>query len=161
MPAYTTPALVREVLARDLEDFDGTGAALADVQIQSEIDAAQAEIDARLAGRYVTPFATTPPLVASLAADIAAYRANLRWRQSEDLTAEDPMVLRYTNAIGLLKDIASGKADLPGIGTADGNSTAGIASVVNPYGGRLFGLRDFSLGYSDTFGDRTVPPYGW
>ncbi len=147
MPAYTTSALVRGVLAKDSNTPDGTGAEMADSQIQAEIDAAQAEVDARLAGRYTTPFATAPPLVGSLTTDIAAYRANLRWRQSEDLTAEDPMVLRYAAAQALLKDLASGLADLPGIGSGDGNGDSGVATTRNPYAGSMFTLRDFSLGY--------------
>lgn len=148
MTAYTTPEAVRGVLTRDSDDPDGTAATLDDPVIQAQIDAAQAEIDARLAGRYQTPFTdTVPPLVASLTVDIAQYLANLVYRQSEDLAAEDPSVLRYQRAVQLLKDLGSGAADLPGEGGGGDVTPSGRATVRNPYEGNLFGLDTWGLGY--------------
>lgn len=147
MAAYTTPAAVRAVLTRDDSDPIGTAAGLQDYKIQAEIDAAQAEVDARLAGRYTCPFTNVPPLVATITRDLAAYRSNLLYRQSEDLTAEDPMVLRYQAAQTLLALLSKGDADLPGVGQGDGNSTAGSVTVHNPYSGKLFTPRDWGLGY--------------
>jgi phage gp36-like protein len=147
---YATPADVRTILTNDDSDTTGTAAGMVDSKLQVEIDAAQAEIDARLANRYQTPFAAVPPLVHSICVDIAAYRANLLYRKSQDLTSEDPMVLRYTNAQALLGLLASGAADLPGVGSGDGNSTAGTATVRNQYVGKLFSPDDLGLGYAST-----------
>lgn len=160
MPAYATVADVRVILARDDSDPTGTAATLPDVKITAELVAASAEVDARLAGRYLVPFAAAPPLVATLTRDIAAYRANLLYRQSEDLAADDPMVLRYTAAQLLLEKLASGAADLPGVGTGDGNSTAGVAHVRNQYAGQLFGPDNFGLGYGQRQ-PRGSYPGGW
>lgn len=146
MTVYATPEDVRTILTNDDADLSGSAAGMVDVKIQVEIDAAQAEIDARLANRYVTPFVAVPPLIKTITVDIAAYRANLLYRRSQDLTAEDPMVLRYTNAQTLLGLLASGAADLPGVGVGDGNSTAGTATVRNPYRGKLFSPDDLGLG---------------
>lgn len=150
MTVYATPADVRTVLTADDTDLTGTAAGMVDVKLQVEIDAAQAEVDARLAGRYAVPFVVVPPLVHSITVDIAAYRANLMYRRSQDLTAEDPMVLRYTNAQTLLGLLASGAADLPGVGSGDGNSTGGTATVRNQYEGKLFSPDDLGLGYASS-----------
>lgn len=156
MTVYATVADVRTILTANDADTTGTAAELSDAKIQAEIDAAQAEVDARLSGRYSTPFVSTPPLVKSITVDIAGYRANLLYRQSQDLAAEDPMVLRYTAAQALLALLASGAADLPGVGSGDGNSTGGTASVRNQYAGTLFSPDDLGLGLAQSWGRR-----GW
>lgn len=156
MAVYATAADVRTVLARDTFDFEGNAAGLLDSTIESQVVAAQNEIDARLAGRYQVPFTTAPAVVASITIDVAAYLCNLIYRESKDLTQEDPMVLRYQRAIRLLDDLSTGKADLPGGDGSPGDLGAGVASVRNPYEGRLFGLETFGLGYG-----RTARRHGW
>jgi phage gp36-like protein len=158
---YATAADVRTVLARDTFDFEGNAAGLLDSTIESQVVAAQNEIDARLAGRYQVPFTTAPAVVASITIDVAAYLCNLIYRESKDLTQEDPMVLRYQRAIRLLDDLSTGKADLPGGDGSPGGGDlgAGVASVRNPYEGRLFGLETFGLGYGRSVSRRGG--YGW
>jgi phage gp36-like protein len=143
---------VRGVLARDTLDADGTAASMYDGAILDfQIVAAQAIVDGYLAGRYMVPFVdgAVPPLVTALTVDLAAYRATLTYRQSVDLGVDDPVRLRYTDCMAMLKAIAAGDMDLPatpapGGGTTPG--TSGTVSVRNPYLGRLFGTEDFELG---------------
>ncbi len=150
--AYATVDEVKGVLARDVADATGTAATLFNPDmVDYHIASAQAEIDARLAGRYVVPFpAPVPSLIKALTVDVAAYLATLTYRQSVDVSADDPVRLRYQRAQDMFKAIADGSMDLPAqqVPGDGGASTAGIATVRNPYRGTLFVLDDFSLGYS-------------
>lgn len=145
MVAYCGADDVRNVLARDITKAAGTGATLLDVDvIDYHIGAAQAEVDGRLAGRYLVPFTTVPALVKVLTVDVAAYLATLTYRQSKDLAIDDPVRLRYQRALDMLKELATGTMDLPSGQIPDGGPT-GIAHTRNPYIGRLFGPEDFGL----------------
>lgn len=156
---YAQPADVVAVLARDTTDTVGTAATLDPSRLTDAISSAQAEIDARLTSRYTVPFppGQVPAVVQMLAVDIAAYLATLLYRQDADLTAEDPVVLRYTRAVLLLRDLATGVADLPDTGSTV-TQPVGAVSVRNPYEGRLFGLDDFGLGATPRRVTRTA---GW
>lgn len=160
--AYCTVEQVRGVLARDVAQATGTAAGLFDVDIlEYHIGAAQAEIDGRVAGRYVTPFPDpVPALIASVTVDVAAWLATLTYRQSKDIAADDPVRLRYERAFGLMQGLSDGSIDLPpGHTPGDGGAeTAGGASTRNPYLGKLFGPDDFGL----SAGPRRVDGWrGW
>lgn len=140
------------MLLRDTTKDLGTAATLLDVDIvEYQIEAAQAEVDGRLAGRYKVPFDDPPPALAkSLTIDVAAYLSTLTYRQSKSLEVDDPVRLRYQRALDMLKDISSGVIDLPVTplpGGGDSPVVSGVATVRNPYVGQLFGPRDFGLGY--------------
>lgn len=152
--AYCTVDEVRGVLARDVAQATGTAATLLDADLlEYHIGAAQAEVDARLTGRYKVPFPDdgVPALVKSLTVDVAAYLATLTYRQSKDLAQFDPVVLRYQRALELMKGLADGTIDLPpggdpGDGGGDVEPT-GSATVRNPYIGDLFTPDTWGLGY--------------
>lgn len=149
--AYCTAEQVRGVLARDVAQATGTAATLFDVDIlEYHIGAAQAELDGRVAGRYVTPFPDpVPALIQSLTVDVAAWLATLTYRQSKSMEPDDPVRLRYQRALELMQGLSDGSIDLPpGHTPGDGGAeTTGVATVRNPYIGRLFGVEDFGLGY--------------
>lgn len=105
--------------------------------------------------RYSVPVETVlqgdPPLEQEVAVqpvrywsrNIAAYLATLTWRKGTDLTADDPVRLRYDSTMQLLTAIRDGKAtvDLP-----DADDTApGEITVINSYEGKLFTAEDFGL----------------
>ena len=147
------------MLVRDFTDTDGTAASMLDGSLlEFQIVAAQAIVDGYLAGRYQVPFAdgSVPPLVTALTVDLAAYRATLTYRQSVDLGVDDPVRLRYADAMVMLRAVADGSMDLPVIPVPGGDApgTSGTVSVRNPYVGRLFGPEDFGLGYAG-------PRRGW
>lgn len=146
MAAYCTADDVRGVLARFIEKPAGTAGVERDADILAyQISAAQAEVDARLAGRYQVPFVTVPALVKSLTVDVAAYLATLTYRQSKDLAIDDPVRLRYQRALDMLKELAGGSMDLPIGQLPTDPGLTGVISVRNPYTGRLFGPDDFGL----------------
>lgn len=147
---YAAAEDVRAAVTRDTNAPTGTAASMADDQLELAIKAAQAEIDGKLRGRYTVPFpAPIPFLIWQITVDIAAYRATLRFRQSKDLTREDPVALTYQAAQHLLSGIATGGVDLDvGDGATVETATAGgIRPPINPYSGQLFGASDFGLGF--------------
>jgi phage gp36-like protein len=88
--------------------------------IGDNIDQADTEINAKLGGVYATPFdpaPSTPPLIKDISIAIAAYLTDLTFREVRDYANVDgnPVVLRYKRAQELLKALANGNADLPGI----------------------------------------------
>lgn len=147
--AYATPDEVRSAVARDLSKTTGTAASLDDDELKATIVTAQAEVDAKLRGRYTLPFTTVPLLVKSIVIDIASYLATLTYRQSKDLAQGDPIMLRYDRAEKLLKSITDGTADLDtgDGGAAAGSTSGGAGQPINPYTGNLFGLEDAGLSY--------------
>ena len=148
---YATPEELRVALTRDPQHPEGTAAELSDEALQQSIDAAQAQIDARLAGRYPVPFVDPiPPLIGPIAIGIAGWLADLGYRQSVDSTAQDPVARRYQWATDLLTRIATGSSDLPGF-----PSDVGVFPI-NAGDGPMFALSDFAL--TDT--TNTPWPYG-
>jgi len=69
---------------------------------------ADSEIDGYLATRYTLPLASTPPVLNRLACDMARYRLY-------DDGVPETVRVRYQDAVGLLKRMASGEVQLAGI----------------------------------------------
>jgi phage gp36-like protein len=142
---YTTVEEVRSVLARDTTTTAGTAASLPDAALLTAVQSAEAEVDARLAVRYTVPFTAPPELVAAATRDIAAYLADLVYRQGVDYeTDRDPIWLRYQRADKLITDIAAGTITIGG--HAPHTETA-VMRGHDPYVGSMFGLDSFDLGY--------------
>jgi phage gp36-like protein len=149
---YTSVGAVQAVLARSISQYDSTAASLSTDQLTAAINSAGSEIDARLAHQYKVPFRPlpdTPPLIVEIARDIAAFLADLTFRQDVDYTSEnEPILLRHRRAQSLLDMLAGGTISLTGA-----EPTEPVArplepyTAVNPYHGDLFTLRDFDLGY--------------
>lgn len=113
---YTTKEEVREVLSRTVMSRPGTAGSLVDQTIDDAIAEAQSEIDSRLGISYTVPFddAHVPAVIHTAATAIAAYRADLTFREVRDYSSElNPVYLRFRDAIDLLDRIAAGKATLP------------------------------------------------
>jgi len=138
---YSTPGDVRTLLAEDDTDPD-TAAVLTDATLQDAIAQADAEIDAKLGGRYTVPFDPPPLIVARLSGDIAAYLATLTLRHSMAVREEDSIYRRWVRAKELLDLLSSGRAQLPGV--AD-EKTGSTAAVVNHHSTPLWDLGTFGL----------------
>ena len=79
-------------------------------------------MDSYLADRYATPISGSdpiPPVVVSITGDIARYRLT-----GGDIRDTDPIRERYTKALNWLRDVADGKAGIPGLPPA-GTETPG------------------------------------
>ena len=106
---------------RTLSDRQGTGE-LDEQVLLDALDRASSEVDSYLADRYATPLSDSdpiPPVVVSVTGDIARYRLT-----GGDIRDTDPIRERYTKALNWLRDVADGKAGIPGLPPA-GTETPG------------------------------------
>jgi phage gp36-like protein len=101
-------------------------------RVAAAIARADGEIDAWCGTRYRVPFATAPPVIGQLSADMAVY--HLYARKAEKIP--DTRAAGYKNAVELLKEISRGNVSLGAEGTAEGR-TGGGAAVVGGGGRRL------------------------
>ena len=93
---------------RDEEDIDLNDTAdLVVVRFQDAANAAQAEVDPYLIGRYTIPFASTPRRVIDISDDIAIFNIYKR----RGVVPED-VRKNYDAAVKSLVKISEGKADL-------------------------------------------------
>jgi phage gp36-like protein len=53
-----------------------------------------------------------PALIATVTVQIATFYATLTYRKGKDMSAFDPVMLGYTDAMQTLKDLATGKIQL-------------------------------------------------
>lgn len=106
---YATQADVTDrfstVELTQLTDRDNTVNAIDATVLERALLDADAEIDARLQGRYALPLARVPRLLVNIACDIARYRLY-------DDRATDQVTRRYEDAIRLLDKIGKGEVSL-------------------------------------------------
>ena len=105
-----------EVVA--LTDRTGTGQVVESVATAALARAGD-EADSYLAGRYAVPVAPVPPVLAAMVCDIARYRLT-----GGEAQEADPITERYRLAVKWLERVASGAADLPGVGLPASGGTA-------------------------------------
>jgi len=144
MAQYTTREEVREIL-RQTDATTGTAADLEDDKLDLAITDASAEVDGYLSARYTVPFTPTyPPLVVSITRAIAAYLADLNYRQNVDYdTPLDPVYLRYQRAKDTLEKLSDGRMQLPDVDDGEPPTAEGL--YINPYSGTMFTMDDFYL----------------
>ncbi len=95
-----------EVRGEDVVDLNDT-ADLCVVRFQDAADAAQAEIDPYLVGRYTLPFASTPKRIIDLSDELTIYNIHKRRPPLSDDQKDI-----YKAAIKSLMEISKGNADL-------------------------------------------------
>jgi phage gp36-like protein len=120
--AYSQLADIQERIPEDillqLTDDDDT-VSVDEAKVNAAITRADSEIDAWCSGRYAVPFATVPPIIAELSADLATYYLYSR-RQEIIPEARSE---RYRANQALLKAISAGQVQLPGAASAKTGST--------------------------------------
>ncbi len=105
MPNYTSVDRVY-----DLEPLIGSLSDLTSAQVLSVfIDAAEAEMNARLARRYTVPVPGTIPLLQAIADDISVYRALSRRLFTQDQLKDSIWPDRFKESLETLDELASGK----------------------------------------------------
>ncbi len=103
--------------------------------VQDSIDDADAEIDGYLSKRYPTPLSSVPSIINKLSKDIAVYNAFSR-SGIDEKTRELNYLSRYKNAIKYLENVASGKADIPGLSSPGQKAAIGFNITSNK---KIFG----------------------
>lgn len=133
---YATQSDIIDAYGIDLltvvADRDGDGEIDAKV-VDRALTSASAIIDAHVLGRYPAPWPAVPDLVRDVCVDIAIYKLS---GEGNGLT--DERRRRYDDALGLLKRISSGQADLD-IPTATSAPAIPDSSVMLDEAPRMFG----------------------
>jgi phage gp36-like protein len=101
-------------------DPDNAGTVDATVALEA-LERASSEADTYIAARYALPLATTPQALASIVCDIARFRLT-----GGETTETTPIADRYKAAITWLKDVAAGRAVLPGLATVAAGGEGGV-----------------------------------
>lgn len=102
-----------------LSDREQTGEMNEDV-LNDALVRASSEVDSYLAGHFRVPLEEpAPAVVASITCDVARYRLC-----GGDVEENSPILVRYERAVGWLRDVAAGKAGLPGYGGTGGAGEA-------------------------------------
>jgi phage gp36-like protein len=92
------------------------------VVVAQAIAQADAEIDSYLGVRYVLPLAETPARVRALSVDMALYHLYSRRSLMPEVRRD-----KYRDAVGFLKDVTAGRAQIMGL---DGKEEPGAAGDV-------------------------------
>lgn len=128
-PREVTPELLELAIAGDpligwaASDVDAVTAAV--TLLTSTIADAQSAVDAYLSGRYSTPLATVPLVVRRLTADVARYYLH-------GDRASDPIIKAFDAAMGLCRDISTGKVAFGGDVITSPKGSGGAIEMVSP-----------------------------
>jgi phage gp36-like protein len=155
---YCSPIDVRNALTPGATSDDPTtSAGLSDEQIDDAINQADARIRGYLPAGYVVPMMTlennltvATPIIRYWSRDIAAYLATLTFNRSMDVPQDEPVRLRYNDAMADLMLVAKGMFELPPETGDTALPSEENVFVYNQYQGQLFGPEDFSLATAGT-----------
>lgn len=161
-PVYVDVPRVQDVLSRDAADTDGNAASDDEDAIAQAIVDAQNEIDAKLGAKYTVPFAPVPPLIASICQDIAAFLADLVFRENRDYQTDlSPIYLRYQRAQAMLGGLQTGELVIPPVDPENpevpGTGIRVATVLTRP---PLFCVGEFDIGCGPVRRDHTTPE-GW
>lgn len=160
-PPYTNVVRVRSALTRSA-DTAGTAGGIEESTLEQAIRTAQNTIDSRLGNLFVVPFNPVPEMIIDIATALAAYDADLTYREVRDYQSDlNPVLLRYKWATELLISIAKGDSTLPGYEPPDPdpgipdnpNDGGSVVGVFNP------DLCAIDLGYWHSHYDPRLPQY--
>lgn len=141
MTNYAAPADVRLALSPDGDQTDVESAAsLEDGDLNAAIQAAQDEVDGKIAARYQLPLVTVPDILMRITRDIAGWLATLTYRRGDPIDPHDPVQLRYNAAEALLTQIQLGTLAL-GTDVNDGPDLVPVFGDTSA-GTVLFGVYD-------------------
>jgi phage gp36-like protein len=112
----------------------GTAAQLSDEQLDMALTAATDRVSLYANAEFTAP---VPSLITSLTLDLAAWWATTYYLKQKELTANNPVMLRYTEAMKVLEAARKGEVNLLGPGADDipddgsGASAAVGGKVIN------------------------------
>ena len=119
---YCLPSDIRSNVA-GTDDGTGTCAQLTDEQLSLAIAQAGAKVSAYVGTDFevdaANPVIVVPPLVFTIAVQLATFYATLTYRKGKDLSQFDPVMLGYNDGIATLKDIVTGLIEVASTAPAD------------------------------------------
>lgn len=140
-PPYTDLTRIRALVTRTAGIDPGTAGSVEEGKLQLAVVSAQNTIDARLGNLYSVPFNPVPPLIVDIATALAAWDADLTFREVRDYNTDlNPVLLRYKWATEMLDQLQKGTATLPGYeppepdpGPSDNpNDPGSVVGIYNP-----------------------------
>jgi phage gp36-like protein len=127
-------------------DPTNTAADLDDEALNDSAAEASAIVDSYIDGPYDVTVDDIPDIIKYWTRDIASYYATLVWRKGKAPAPDNPVTLRFQNAVEMLKGVASGEITLDGPGNVDDQPTlVGSALQVPNIPQGLFPPHDFDL----------------
>ena len=119
---YCLPSDIRSNVA-GTDDGTGTCAQLTDDQLNLAIAQAGAKVSAYVGSDFevdaANPVIIVPPLVFTIAVQLATFYATLTYRKGKDLSQFDPVYLGYQDATKTLGDIVTGLIEVAPTAPAD------------------------------------------
>lgn len=119
--AFGTQEVIALTDRDDRADADNTAGTVDGTVALGALERASSEADTYLAARYALPLASVPQVLAAVVCDIARYRLS-----GGETTETTPIADRYKAGITWLKDVAAGRAMLPGVATASAGGEGGV-----------------------------------
>lgn len=174
MASYCSVEDVRNVFVLGGDETDQSSPAFTDdAVILDGIRQAQAQIDAYIGARYIVPVtatavddmgsAVTVEPVRTWTSWLAAYLLYLTWRQGQDITATDPLVVRGNMVLSAIGAVRDGRTVIPGLPEQVAGATSGFLVTASDYVGTLFTPGDFTIGTGASYpngGYYPIPFYG-
>lgn len=118
--AYGNQEVIALTDREERSDPDNAGTVDATVALEA-LTRASSEADTYIAVRYALPLASTPQALTAVVCDIARFRLT-----GGETTETTPIADRYKAAVHWLKEIASGRAVLPGVATVAPGGEGGV-----------------------------------
>ncbi|SNR95343.1 Mu-like prophage protein gp36 [Humidesulfovibrio mexicanus] len=131
--AYGEQEVIALTDREERQDADNLGTVDSTVALGA-LERASSEADTYVAARYALPLSSVPQALAVAVCDIARFRLS-----GGETTETTPIADRYKAAIAWLKDVAAGRAVLPGVATScPGGEGGGSGGVEFSTGRRVF-----------------------
>lgn len=111
MGSYATTTSIPNLLPQFLKGNSTGSDAVGASAFSAHIDRAEGLVNSKLTSRYALPFTTVPPLVRSMAEDIACYYA-LRAAIAQDGQVDNKQIERFKEALTTLDEVAKGDTAL-------------------------------------------------
>ena len=118
--AYGSQEVIALTDRDDRPDPDNVGTVDSTVALGA-LERASSEADTYIAARYALPLASVPQALATVVCDMARFRLT-----GGETTETTPIADRYKAAIVWLKDVAAGRAVLPGLATSAPGGEGGV-----------------------------------
>jgi phage gp36-like protein len=119
--AYGTQEVIALTDRDERENAEDTAGTVDSTVALEALERASSEADTYIAVRYALPLASAPQALAAVVCDIARYRLS-----GGETTETTPIADRYKAAVTWLKDVAAGRAVLPGVPTGAALGEGGV-----------------------------------
>lgn len=119
--AYGEQEVIALTDREEREDAENTVGTVDGTVALGALERASSEADTYIAVRYALPLSSVPEALRAAVCDIARFRLT-----GGETTETTPIADRYKAAVAWLKDVAAGRAVLPGVATVSAGGAGGV-----------------------------------